>query len=85
MTARKLVIFRRHPVSSQRAEDALARLNEQERRILVLIGEGMTNRQIGVFRFVARAPAAVIDQEKQRVTEFGATLEKVQAQLARLG
>ncbi len=34
--------------------------------------------------FVARAPAAVIEQEKQRVAEFGATLEKVQAQLARL-
>jgi valyl-tRNA synthetase len=34
--------------------------------------------------FVARAPAAVIEQEKQRVADFGATLEKVQAQLARL-
>ena len=35
--------------------------------------------------FVARAPAAVIEQEKQRVAEFGATLQKVQDQLARLG
>jgi valyl-tRNA synthetase len=35
--------------------------------------------------FVARAPAAVIEQEKQRVAEFGATLAKVQDQLARLG
>lgn len=34
--------------------------------------------------FVARAPAAVIEQEKQRVADFSATLEKVQAQLARL-
>jgi valyl-tRNA synthetase len=34
---------------------------------------------------VARAPAAVIDQEKQRLADFGATLEKVKAQLARLG
>ncbi|MFO1263073.1 MAG: valine--tRNA ligase [Rhodoferax sp.] len=35
--------------------------------------------------FVARAPAAVIDQEKKRVADFGATLEKVRAQLVRLG
>jgi DNA-binding NarL/FixJ family response regulator len=30
-----------------RAESRVEQLNEQERRILVLIGEGMTNRQIG--------------------------------------
>jgi DNA-binding NarL/FixJ family response regulator len=30
-----------------RAESKVEQLNEQERRILVLIGEGMTNRQIG--------------------------------------
>jgi valyl-tRNA synthetase len=35
--------------------------------------------------FVAKAPPAVIDQENKRVAEFGATLEKVRAQLARLG
>ena len=35
--------------------------------------------------FVARAPAAVVEQEKQRVAEFGATLERVQGQLTRLG
>jgi len=35
--------------------------------------------------FVARAPAAVIEQEKKRVADFGATLEKVREQLARLG
>ncbi len=35
--------------------------------------------------FVARAPAAVIDQEKKRLADFGATLEKVRSQLARLG
>ena len=35
--------------------------------------------------FVARAPAAVVEQEKQRVAEFTATLEKLKPQLAKLG
>jgi valyl-tRNA synthetase len=35
--------------------------------------------------FVARAPAAVVDQEKQRVADFSATLEKLKPQLAKLG
>jgi valyl-tRNA synthetase len=35
--------------------------------------------------FVARAPAAVVEQEKQRVVDFSATLEKLKPQLAKLG
>ena len=35
--------------------------------------------------FVARAPAAVVEQEKQRVEQFGDTLKQVQAQRAKLG
>ena len=35
--------------------------------------------------FVARAPAAVVEQEKARVAEFGANLEKLQSQLGKLG
>ncbi len=35
--------------------------------------------------FVAKAPPAVIEQEKKRVADFGATLAKVKEQLARLG
>ncbi len=35
--------------------------------------------------FVARAPAAVVDQEKQRVADFTATLDKLKPQLAKLG
>jgi valyl-tRNA synthetase len=35
--------------------------------------------------FVAKAPPAVIEQENKRVADFTSTLEKVRAQLARLG
>jgi valyl-tRNA synthetase len=35
--------------------------------------------------FVARAPAAVIDLERQRMADFVATVSKVKDQLARLG
>ncbi len=35
--------------------------------------------------FVARAPAAVVEQEKQRVADFTATLEQLKPQLAKLG
>jgi valyl-tRNA synthetase len=34
--------------------------------------------------FVARAPAAVVEQEKARVVEFSSSLEKLQRQLAKL-
>jgi valyl-tRNA synthetase len=35
--------------------------------------------------FVAKAPAAVLEQEKKRVADFQATLEKIRDQLKRLG
>ena len=35
--------------------------------------------------FVARAPAAVVEQEKARLLDFSASLEKMAAQLAKLG
>ncbi|HEU5034398.1 MAG TPA: response regulator transcription factor [Mycobacteriales bacterium] len=35
------------------AKDPLSELSEQERRVLELIGEGLTNRQIGVRMFLA--------------------------------
>ena len=35
--------------------------------------------------FVAKAPPAVIEQERKRIAEFGATLAKIEDQLKRLG
>ena len=35
--------------------------------------------------FVARAPAAVVEQEKARVADFTTTLERVKQQFQRLG
>ena len=43
------------------------------------------NVKLGNEAFVAKAPPAVIDQEKKRVADFGATLNRLRDQLARLG
>ncbi|MFM7000601.1 MAG: valine--tRNA ligase [Limnohabitans sp.] len=43
------------------------------------------NSKLGNEAFVAKAPPAVIEQEKKRVADFGATLEKIRQQLQRLG
>ncbi|MDT7848713.1 valine--tRNA ligase [Methylophilus sp. VKM B-3414] len=42
------------------------------------------NGKLGNESFVARAPAAVVEQEKARLAEFSASMEKLQAQLAKL-
>jgi valyl-tRNA synthetase len=42
------------------------------------------NAKLNNESFVARAPAAVVEQEKSRVAEFSANLEKLQAQLQKL-
>ncbi|AEC19945.1 valyl-tRNA synthetase [Pusillimonas sp. T7-7] len=43
------------------------------------------NGKLSNASFVERAPAAVVEQEKTRVAQFGETLVKVQEQLAKLG
>jgi valyl-tRNA synthetase len=42
------------------------------------------NGKLGNEAFVAKAPVAVIEQEKKRVADFGSTLVKLREQLARL-
>jgi valyl-tRNA synthetase len=60
-----------------------ARLGKEQAR---LEGEvGKANGKLGNESFVARAPAAVIEQERKRLADFEATLAKVKDQLARLG
>ncbi len=58
------------------------RLGKEIARIQVEItkAEGKLNNE----SFVARAPAVVVEQEKARVAEFGANLEKLQRQLVKL-
>jgi len=41
--------------------------------------------KLGNEAFVAKAPPAVIEQERKRIADFTATLEKIQGQLTRLG
>ncbi|MDR2329264.1 MAG: class I tRNA ligase family protein, partial [Comamonas sp.] len=43
------------------------------------------NAKLSNEAFCAKAPAAVLDQEKKRVADFGASLSKLQEQLQRLG
>ncbi|ART55655.1 valine--tRNA ligase [Acidovorax carolinensis] len=43
------------------------------------------NAKLSNEAFVAKAPAAVIEQEKKRIADFGSTLTRLRDQLARLG
>ncbi|OBY84214.1 valine--tRNA ligase [Delftia sp. JD2] len=60
-----------------------ARLSKEAARLEGEITKA--NAKLGNESFVAKAPPAVIDQEKKRVADFGATLIRIQEQLARLG
>jgi valyl-tRNA synthetase len=56
-----------------------------DKEIARLQGEiAKTEAKLGNESFVARAPAAVVEQEKKRMNDFGATLVQLQAQRAKL-
>jgi valyl-tRNA synthetase len=65
--------------------DIAAERDRLAKEIARLEGEiAKANAKLSNESFVARAPAAVVEQEKQRLVGFGATLSKVREQAARL-
>ena len=65
--------------------DIAAERERLNKEVLRLEGEiTKANAKLGNESFVARAPAQVVEQEKERVQNFSATLEKLREQLAKL-
>ena len=70
------------PVHGDRRGRRKTRLGKEAARLEGEIGKATA--KLSNEAFVAKAPPAVIDQEKKRVADFSATLSKVREQLARL-
>jgi valyl-tRNA synthetase len=65
--------------------DIAAERERLNKEVLRLEGEiTKANAKLGNESFVARAPAQVVEQEKERVLNFSATLEKLREQLAKI-
>jgi valyl-tRNA synthetase len=65
--------------------DVAAEKERLSKEISRLQGEiGKANSKLNNESFVARAPAAVVEQEKSRVAEFSSNLDKLQTQFAKL-
>ena len=67
----------------QRVAAEKARLSKEIARIEGEVAKA--NNKLSNEAFVAKAPPAVIDQEKKRIADFGATLTRLRDQLGRLG
>ena len=73
----------------ERREDPLAKLTEQERRIFELIGEGLTNREIGERVFLAEktvknyVSSILTKLDMQRRTQAAAYAAQLKAEAAR--
>ncbi|KAF1022911.1 MAG: Valine--tRNA ligase [Paracidovorax wautersii] len=66
--------------------DVAAEKARLAKEVARLTGElAKVNGKLGNEAFVAKAPPAVIEQERARLADFTATLDKVQSQLQRLG
>nr|MCU0763426.1 valine--tRNA ligase [Hydrogenophaga sp.] len=74
----RLCLFMEIDVAAEKA-----RLNKEAARLEGEIGKA--SGKLSNEAFVAKAPPAVIEQEKKRVADFSATLEKVRQQLSQLG
>ena len=74
----RLCLFMEIDVAAEKA-----RLAKEAARLQGEIAKA--NGKLSNEAFVAKAPPAVIEQEKKRVAEFTATLAKVSEQLQRLG
>ncbi|AVP58327.1 valine--tRNA ligase [Pulveribacter suum] len=74
----RLALFVEIDVAAERA-----RLGKEAARLEAEIAKA--GAKLANEAFVAKAPPAVIAQEKQRVSDYGATLARLREQLARLG
>ena len=74
----RLALFMEIDVAAEKA-----RLEKEAKRLEGEIAKA--SAKLGNEAFVAKAPPAVIEQEKKRVADFGAALDKILEQLKRLG
>ena len=65
-------------------EAAADREAESKSQETMLRGVRKAQAKLGNESFVARAPAAVVEQEKERLASFTTTLDKLREQLSKL-